>query len=1079
MIRRFTPAILVVLLALVACSDLLEPVGNGDSVRLVVRPSFGLIPAAAQADNPASRVDNVHVVLRNAAGVIVVDQIIEWPLDQDTLRLELDVTVSGEEQFELTVEGRSGDQLLFVAGPMPLELSSGSGGGVETSPVLEYAGPGAEIEAVEIQGAPGAFIAGSTVGLEAVGANSDGSTVEDPIVVWTSLDPEAATVDDAGVVTVLHDASRTVSIEARIAFTTVTQVIEAPVRPAAIEVEPESAALHALGAELPLTATLRGADGGEVTGLGIEWSPTEGPIVEVSGSGGTATATAIANGGVWAIAEAGGLRDSSRVEVAQTVARVDVEPDEVKFDRSGETASAAAVAFDANDNLVGGVDIVWTSRASTVASVSGGTITAVGPGTAWIVASAGTAADSLLAAVRNVEPEVTITAPDDGAAFEDGDTIILAGTASDLEAGDLSGSMEWSSDVAGDLGTGAELAVELEPGDHVITAVIHDAHGDSASASVAVTVKLNTPPTVEITSPEGDATIKRGDTIELAAVASDPEDGNLSGTILWSVNDGEEEESFFQGASIEIPTGEVEPGTYVFTATVTDSRGAITSDGVTITIEESGYVIAGTVRSSGPVYEATVELYTADDFTIEEMDTGLEFGVSSISDGAESVVYGGFGGPDGAPIQSASTDTDGRFALDPVPAGQYIVSVVPPTEAGYIGRVSVSVSVPEEDVADLTLYLVEEIDLIAPEAGDTVTSTPELTWESIPAASRYEISFDNHDFMPLFQVSSSTSSYQVDDPLSPLTWYRWSVVAYDAEDNVVGLSRNSHSFRVNAAPEIDIAPNTLADMNPLSVVYGWEIDWVAAVNDEEDQTITGVNWLIDEDPSISGTGASFILQTHRLMLGNYTLRASVTDSDGATDEVTRQIHVTDPGLTITSPSNGDILAPGQEHVFTAGMVNVDGGDPVEIPPTRWRFDSTSFDSEGPSVQQVLAPGVYAIEARIANSNDATVTTDVITVRVTTPPVLTVDSIYGGELLNLPSHNYAVPTATAEDAEDGDISNRIKWFIRPVGESTFDQVTPDSDGIISFLTSDIYEIRVEVTDDHGVTTRVEYSVQFPS
>jgi leucyl aminopeptidase len=86
----------------------------------------------------------------------------------------------------------------------------------------------------------------------------------------------------------------------------------------------------------------------------------------------------------------------------------------------------------------------------------------------------------------NQSPTVLITAPATGSTVQQ--AVTLTGTASDPEDGNLASSIRWSSNVAGTLGTGASLAVNLAAGAHTLTASVTDSSGLSATTSVNVTV---------------------------------------------------------------------------------------------------------------------------------------------------------------------------------------------------------------------------------------------------------------------------------------------------------------------------------------------------------------------------------------------------------------------------------------------------------------------------------------------------------------------------------------------------------------------------------------------------------------
>jgi hypothetical protein len=91
-------------------------------------------------------------------------------------------------------------------------------------------------------------------------------------------------------------------------------------------------------------------------------------------------------------------------------------------------------------------------------------------------------------------PELLITKPYLGAltaisVVSDDGPFMLAARAVDAEDGNLSGAVQWSSDIAGDLGSGSELSVPLGVGSHVITAQVADSDGQVAASSFTLRVR--------------------------------------------------------------------------------------------------------------------------------------------------------------------------------------------------------------------------------------------------------------------------------------------------------------------------------------------------------------------------------------------------------------------------------------------------------------------------------------------------------------------------------------------------------------------------------------------------------------
>ncbi|TMA52003.1 MAG: DNRLRE domain-containing protein, partial [Deltaproteobacteria bacterium] len=88
----------------------------------------------------------------------------------------------------------------------------------------------------------------------------------------------------------------------------------------------------------------------------------------------------------------------------------------------------------------------------------------------------------------NTAPLVAITAPTSGQTLASSALITCAGSASDLEDGDLTAAIAWTSDRDGALGTGGSITHLLSEGTHQLTATATDGGGLTATAAVTVQV---------------------------------------------------------------------------------------------------------------------------------------------------------------------------------------------------------------------------------------------------------------------------------------------------------------------------------------------------------------------------------------------------------------------------------------------------------------------------------------------------------------------------------------------------------------------------------------------------------------
>ena len=226
-----------------------------------------------------------------------------------------------------------------------------------------------------------------------------------------------------------------------------------------------------------------------------------------------------------------------------------------------------------------GANTIGTASVVTCNCASRGTATlplsTLGAGTHTISArvtdASGLAAEAHITVVVAHPPMVGIAAPPDGSVYYLTDLpVSFTGQASDVEDGDLTARIQWRSDLAGPLGTGAAIsAAGLAIGRHTITATVTDSDGLTGEAEITIRVRgPNASPQLTITAPHDGAAAPAGTTVQLAAAATDDFDGDISSRVRWtSDRDG----ALFTGASRALLLSE---GSHVLTASVADTDGA-------------------------------------------------------------------------------------------------------------------------------------------------------------------------------------------------------------------------------------------------------------------------------------------------------------------------------------------------------------------------------------------------------------------------------------------------------------------------------------------------------------------------
>ncbi|MBK9665203.1 MAG: VCBS repeat-containing protein [Gammaproteobacteria bacterium] len=127
----------------------------------------------------------------------------------------------------------------------------------------------------------------------------------------------------------------------------------------------------------------------------------------------------------------------------------------------------------------------------------------------------------------------------------------------------------------------------------------------------SLSLGLDLPISVAISAPATGSSYSLGASVSFAGTATDPEDGNLSGSLSWSSSrDG------VIGSGAGFSTTALSAGTHTITASVTDSSGATASDSIVVTVVASGggggsgafqQEANGSVSIEAEHYDASVE----------------------------------------------------------------------------------------------------------------------------------------------------------------------------------------------------------------------------------------------------------------------------------------------------------------------------------------------------------------------------------------------------------------------------------------------------------------------------------------
>jgi uncharacterized protein YjdB len=366
--------------------------------------------------------------------------------------------------------------------------------------------PPAPVATVAVAVTPSAVVVGQTAIATVTLADSTGNLLSGRVVTWASSNTTVATVDAGGTVVAKAAGSAMIQAtsESKTSAASLSVSAPAPIPVASVSVSPPTATLQ-IGGSTQLSAVTRDGNGNVLTGRVIAWSSTNTGIATVSTSG---LVTAVAAGSVSVTASSEGQLGSSAITVSAPapapVASVTVAPASSGL-LIGATVQLSATTRDANNNVLTGRVVTWTSSNSAISTVSAsGLVTAIAAGSATITAlsetKTGTAAITVSAPAP--VPVASVTVAPASSSLLVGATVQLSATTRDANNNVLTGRVvTWSTAGAGIASVSANgFVTAVTAGTTQITAT---SEGKSGSATITVSVPPPPPPPGSSNEPSG------------------------------------------------------------------------------------------------------------------------------------------------------------------------------------------------------------------------------------------------------------------------------------------------------------------------------------------------------------------------------------------------------------------------------------------------------------------------------------------------------------------------------------------------------------------------------------------------
>ncbi len=236
-----------------------------------------------------------------------------------------------------------------------------------------------------------------------------GNTLTNRVITWTSSNLQVATISQLGIVTAtgLGTAVITASSEGKSGSASVVVVFPVGQPIGTVSLSTSSLTLNP-GRSSQLSATVRDINGNIITDRPTVWQSSNPAAFTVTQTG-LVTAVALGFGLVSATTE--GRTSSVTVQVvAAPLASLSLAGTSVL--QPAQTSQLTTLVRDVDNNIVSGVEVLWSSSAPAVATVGAitGLVTAVGRGTATITATSGIVSSTITITVPPVAI-INVTAP--------------------------------------------------------------------------------------------------------------------------------------------------------------------------------------------------------------------------------------------------------------------------------------------------------------------------------------------------------------------------------------------------------------------------------------------------------------------------------------------------------------------------------------------------------------------------------------------------------------------------------------------------------------------------------------------
>ncbi len=728
---------------------------------------------------------------------------------------------------------------------------------------------------------------------------------------------------------------------------------------------------------------------------------------------------------------------------------------EIVFSGLGDDTDGTIVSYEWTSNLDG---VIGNTNSFSLTSLSIG-VHAI---TLTVTDDDGAEGDDIIT-VTVVElhaPVASITSPENGDNYKDGQTILFSGTGSDSDGTIVS--YEWTSNLDGVIGNTNSFSLDsLSVGIHAITLTVTDDDTLTGSDSITIEVKALQAPIASILNPNEDDHFKDGHNILFSGTGTDADgyitkwqwSSDIDG-VFYTQTDGDSSSFYYDGLSL---------GTHTISLTVTDDDGLEYID------------VASIVIDVNPEFAPTASIVSPSDGSVYREGDNIIF--SGYGDDVNGYIVGYYwvSSIDGT-IGDAMT-----FNLSSLSVGEHTITLTVTDDDSQTGDDSITITVLDNDMPTASITSPADGDnykdgqtILFSGYGDNEIITA-YTWTS------------NLDGTISNDQTFSTDSLTIGEH----------IITFTVTDDDAQTAQDSITITVNAlvAPTASIiSPEDGADYKTgQSVLFN-------GIGDDTDGIITSYQWVSNVDGVIGDTN-SFSLNS--LSIGLHTITLTVRDDDGLTgsDEIQITIKPLEaPTASILNPKNGETFKFGEDIFFNGTGYDPDG----LIVSYQWLSDVDGVIEEGTCNAQLcefsftkndLSLGKHDITLTVVD-DDVLMYTDTDTVWIVINPLLAPDveiisPLDGAEFV---SNNYIDFQGIAADSDGtivsyewtSDISGELKSgsgypenfsMQLPAGKHLITLITVDDDGQTGQDFANVIVNKCADTDEDGYCDDEDYIIGF--